>query len=188
MEGLVRSPLAMEEAYLCGHFLPEPSPCLIDRNFDEVTDNLVKNKIDLNTGLLKSISSDSMHIALGWNPSSDLVDIPPVEAHFSELSRLYFDERRIGKLGEPPGDLGFATAGGSNHEDVFGDHLNRNAMASVGGRAAIVRRYYSTQRIKTSWVSLGGVPRHGAPPEAYVASTCFSRRWPQPSWHLLDRR
>ena len=42
-------------------------------------------------------------------------DIP----HFGKSSRFDFDERRTDQLGQPPGNLSFADARGTDHDDVF---------------------------------------------------------------------
>jgi len=46
--------------------------------------------------------------------------IPAHVAHFGELGGLDFEKRRLGQLGQPPGDFGFAHPGGADHDDVFG--------------------------------------------------------------------
>ncbi len=44
-------------------------------------------------------------------------------AHFSELGGFDLEERGIGQLGQAPGDLGLAHAGGADHQDVLGRHF-----------------------------------------------------------------
>ena len=50
-------------------------------------------------------------------------DVAADVADFGELARLHFEERRIGELGQAPRQLGFADAGGADHEDVLRHHL-----------------------------------------------------------------
>ena len=52
--------------------------------------------------------------------ANDLLDIAPDIADFGELGRFDLDERRLGKLGKAPGDLGLAAACGPDHQDVLG--------------------------------------------------------------------
>jgi len=42
-------------------------------------------------------------------------------AHLGELAGLDLDEWRLAQAGQTTGDLGFADAGGADHDDVFGD-------------------------------------------------------------------
>ena len=46
-------------------------------------------------------------------------DVAAVVAHLGVLGGLDLDERGAGQLGQPPGDLGFADAGRSDHHDVL---------------------------------------------------------------------
>ena len=59
---------------------------------------------------IHQVANDGFHVA---------ADI----AHFGELAGFHFQERRIGELGQPPGDFRFADAGGADHEDVLRHHL-----------------------------------------------------------------
>ena len=50
-------------------------------------------------------------------------DVAAHIADFGELAGFHFQERRIGELRQPARDLGFADAGGPDHEDVLRHHL-----------------------------------------------------------------
>ena len=50
-------------------------------------------------------------------------DVAADVADFGELAGLHFQKRRIGELGQAPRELGFADAGGADHEDVLRHHL-----------------------------------------------------------------
>ena len=49
----------------------------------------------------------------------DLIDVAADIANFGELRRLNLEEGRIGKLREPPRNLGLADARRADHEDIF---------------------------------------------------------------------
>ena len=49
-------------------------------------------------------------------------------ADLGVLGRLDLEERSADELGEPAGDLGFADAGGADHDDVLG----RDVLAQLG--------------------------------------------------------
>ena len=51
--------------------------------------------------------------------ANDGVNILAHITHLGELCGLHFDERRIGQAGQATRDLGFANAGGADHENVF---------------------------------------------------------------------
>ena len=53
----------------------------------------------------------------------DLVDVAPDISHFGELGRFHFEERRLGEPGQPARNLGFADAGGADHQDVLRHHF-----------------------------------------------------------------
>src|SRR5947208_1368861 len=55
-------------------------------------------------------------------------DIATHIADFGVLGGFDLDERRLSKLGEPSRDLGFADAGGTDHDDV----LRRDLVAELG--------------------------------------------------------
>ena len=61
-------------------------------------------------------------------------DIASDVADFGELRRFHFEERRVGELGQPSRDFGFADAGGADHDDVLGDdffgQLGREFLAA----------------------------------------------------------
>ena len=51
--------------------------------------------------------------------SNDGFDISTHIAHFGEFGGLYFDQGRVGELGQSASDLGFANTGWANHQDIF---------------------------------------------------------------------
>ena len=53
----------------------------------------------------------------------DLLDVAADIADLGELGRLDLDERRVGKLRQPPADLGLAAARRPDHQDVLGRHF-----------------------------------------------------------------
>ena len=58
-------------------------------------------------GDLRQIADHALHVAA-------------VVAHFGVLGRLHFKEWRADQLGQPSGDLSFADARRSDHNDVLG--------------------------------------------------------------------
>ncbi len=57
-------------------------------------------------------------------------DIAADVADFGEFGRFDFDEWSAGKAGKAAGDFGFADAGGSDHENIFGD----DGLRESGGK------------------------------------------------------
>ena len=57
--------------------------------------------------------------------ADDLLDVAADIADFGELGGFDLDEGRVGKLRQPPRDLGLADAGRPDHQDVFRQHLLR---------------------------------------------------------------
>ena len=51
------------------------------------------------------------------------LDIATNVAHLGELGGFHLQKRRLGQPREPPGDLGLADAGRSDHQDVLGRYL-----------------------------------------------------------------
>ena len=69
-----------------------------------------------------------------------LVDVTADVAHLGELRGFDLDERRIGELGKPAGDLGLADAGGPNHQDVFRHHLFAQRSLQLLAPPAVAQR------------------------------------------------
>ena len=63
--------------------------------------------------------------------AGDRVDVAPDVAHFRELRRLDFHERRVHEAREPPRDFRLADARGADHEDV----LRHRVALKLGGEA-----------------------------------------------------
>src|SRR6185437_289856 len=57
-------------------------------------------------------------------------DVPSNVAHFGEFGSLHLQEGRVGQLGQAAGNLGFAYAGGTDHDDVLGN----NFFGKIGGQ------------------------------------------------------
>ena len=72
--------------------------------------------------------------------AGDLLDVAADIADLGELGRLDLDERRVGKLGEPPADLGLAAAGGADHQYVLGRHLVAQFLGELLAAPAIAQR------------------------------------------------
>ena len=70
----------------------------------------------------------------------DLLDVPADIADLGELGRLDLDEGRAGKPGEPAGNLGLADAGGTDHQDVLGQHLLAQLLIELQASPAIAQR------------------------------------------------
>ncbi len=70
-------------------------------------------------GVFDQVADHALHVAA-------------VVADLGVLGGLDLDERRAGELGQPPGDLGLADAGGADHDDVlrrdFLPHLGRQLL------------------------------------------------------------
>jgi len=62
--------------------------------------------------------------------AGDLLDVAADIADLGELGRFDFDERCIGQLGQAARNLGFAAAGGADHQDI----LRRHFVAQIGGQ------------------------------------------------------
>ena len=64
------------------------------------------------------------HVDGGFHQvARDLLDVAADIAHFGELGRLDFQERRVGELGQATRDLGLAAAGRADHQDVLGQNF-----------------------------------------------------------------
>ena len=61
-------------------------------------------------------------------------------ADLGELGRLDLDERRVGEVGEPAGDLGLADAGRADHQDVLGDDLVAQVLGELPAAIAVAQR------------------------------------------------
>src|SRR5258705_8059840 len=70
----------------------------------------------------------------------DLLDVPADIADLGELGRLDLDEGRAGKPGEPAGNLGLADSGGTDHQDVLGQHLLAQLLIELQAPPAIAQR------------------------------------------------
>ena len=55
--------------------------------------------------------------------ADDLVHIAAHIANLGELRGLDFQERRIGELGQPPGNFGLADTRGPDHQDILREHF-----------------------------------------------------------------
>ena len=55
--------------------------------------------------------------------ANDLFDVAADIAHFGEFRGLDLDEWRVRELCEPPGDLGLADPGRTDHQDIFRKYL-----------------------------------------------------------------
>ena len=73
--------------------------------------------------------------------ADDGVDVAADVTDLGELGRLDLDERRIGELGEPAGDLGLAHAGGSDHEDVLRRDLLPQRLGDLLPAPPVSQRY-----------------------------------------------
>ena len=60
-----------------------------------------------------------------------MLDVTTDIANFGELGCFDFDERRIGKFCQPPGNLGLAAPGGADHQNVFWRHLVAQVVAKA---------------------------------------------------------
>ena len=81
------------------------------------------------------------HVDGGFHQvACDLLDVSADVAHFGELGRLDFQERRVGELGQAPRDLGLAAAGGSDHQDVLGQNLFAQSFRQLEATPAVAQR------------------------------------------------
>ena len=67
-------------------------------------------------------------------------DVAADVADFGELAGFDFEKRRIGELREAARELGFADAGGADHEDVFRHHLLGHFRLELLAADAIAQR------------------------------------------------
>ena len=70
----------------------------------------------------------------------DLLDVAADIADLGELGGLDLEERRLGELGQPAGDLGLADAGGADHQDVLRQHLLAHAVVELLAPPAVAQR------------------------------------------------
>ena len=96
-------------------------------------------------GILGAISH-SVHLALAGllqghvrQIANDRFDIAPDIADLGELGGLDLDERGLGELGQPPGDLGLADAGGADHQDVLRRDLVAQRVGHLHASPAIAQ-------------------------------------------------
>ena len=78
-------------------------------------------------GQLDQIADDGLDIA------ADIADL-------GELGGFDLDERRVGELGQPPGDLGLAAARWPDHQDVLGQHFFAQAVGQLLPPPAVAQR------------------------------------------------
>ena len=71
--------------------------------------------------------------------ADDGLHVPPHVAHLGELGRLDLDEGGVGQLGQAPGDLGLAHAGGADHENVLGRDLRAHGLRDLGPAPAVAQ-------------------------------------------------
>jgi hypothetical protein len=76
---------------------------------------------------LDEVAHDRFHVA------ADVADL-------GELRRLDLEERRAGKPGEPPRDLGLAHSRGADHKDVLGQHLLAQLALELLAAPAVAQR------------------------------------------------
>ena len=67
-------------------------------------------------------------------------DVAADVADFGELAGLHLQKRRIGELGQAARQLGFADAGGADHEDVLGHHLVGHLRLQLLAADAVAQR------------------------------------------------
>jgi hypothetical protein len=68
-------------------------------------------------------------------------DIAADVADFGELRGFDLHEGRVGQLGQAAGDLGFADAGGADHDDVLGNDLFGQLGEASGGACGCAGRW-----------------------------------------------
>jgi hypothetical protein len=73
--------------------------------------------------------------------ADDLLDIAPDIADLGEFGGLDLDERRAGKLCQPPRDLGLADAGRTDHQDVLRRDLFADGVGKALAAIAIAHRH-----------------------------------------------
>ena len=77
----------------------------------------------------RHLGLDHVHAELGQVADHGL-DVAAHVADLGVLGGLDLEERRLGELGQPTGDLGLPDAGGADHDDV----LRRHLVAQLGGQ------------------------------------------------------
>ena len=70
----------------------------------------------------------------------DLLDVAADIADLGEFRRFDFEERRAGKLGEPPGNFGLADAGRPDHQNVLRQHFFAQPVVELQPPPAIAQR------------------------------------------------
>ena len=70
----------------------------------------------------------------------DLIHVTADIADLGEFGGLDLEERRVGKLGEPPGNLGLADAGRADHEDVLRQNLFAHVLVELLPAPAVAQR------------------------------------------------
>ena len=68
------------------------------------------------------------------------LDVAAHVAHLGEFAGLDLDERAFRELGQASGDLGFADAGGADHDDVLGRHVLRHLGRELLSAPAVSER------------------------------------------------
>ena len=83
-----------------------------------------------------------MHVGDGLlqQVADDRFDIAPDVTHLGELGGLDLDEWRLGQPRHTAGDLGLAHAGGTDHEDVLGQHLLAHVVGELLAAEAVAQR------------------------------------------------
>ncbi len=71
----------------------------------------------------------------------DLLDIPAHVTDLGELGRLHLEKRRLREAGKAARNLGFAAAGGADHQDVFRQHLLAEVFRELQAPPAISQRH-----------------------------------------------
>src|ERR1700686_1262883 len=70
----------------------------------------------------------------------DLLDVAADITDLGEFRRLDLEERRAGELGEAPGYLGLADAGGPDHQDILRLHFLAQALVELQPAPAVTQR------------------------------------------------
>ena len=68
------------------------------------------------------------------------LDVTADVSDLRELGGLDLDERRLGQLGEPTGDFGFAASGGPHQDDVFRGDLVAQLFVDAPTPPAVAQR------------------------------------------------
>ena len=76
--------------------------------------------------ILHEVADDAFHVAAHI-------------AHFGKLGGFHLDERRIDQLGEPAGDLRFAHARGTDHQDVLGTDFIADVLIQLGTAVTVAQ-------------------------------------------------